>query len=253
MAEGSTRLYLGNTPIDFSYLGGNGILYNPATIPVFPNIYQTGLLRWYDAEYDSNSSTWGDLTNTQDATVVNASYQDTTSPFYYDFGGTNEYAGHSATSDLSLTSMTISAWIQMKSNADTQFCWVSQRSGLGSGTRYSLHINAGGNLLGIYNGSAFNTISVTIDPDIWYFITAEITTTATQYYVNTTAQTSIPSGLNTGAGNQPFGIATPNYGLTDFSGEFLVGYVGMVLVYDGNIGSTEITNNFNATKARFGL
>jgi hypothetical protein len=105
--------------------------------------------------------------------------------------------------------------------------------------------------LGIYNGSGFDTRAATIDPDIWYFITAVMTTTTCTYYVNTTGLTAINRGINDGAGIEPFGIATPNYGLTDFSSEFLIGWVGDVFVYSGNLTAAQITRNYNATKSRY--
>jgi hypothetical protein len=216
-----------------------------------PDIERGGLLRWYDASRYITSTTWGDITNNQNATV-NGGTIFNNFPYYVNFAGTNQFAGSPASSTLSLSSMTISAWIQMKSGASTQFCWVSQRSATNtSGTRYSLHINAGGNVLGIYNGAAFNTVSTTIDSDIWYFITAVLTTTNCTYYKDTTALTAIGIGLTTGAGDEPFGIATPNYGLTDFSSEFLIGQVGDVFVYNGNLTAEQITRNYNATKSKY--
>lgn len=216
-----------------------------------PDIERGGLLRWYDASRYITSTSWSDITNNQNATV-NSGTVENNFPYYLNLAGTNQYAGSAASSTLSLSTMTISAWIQMKSNSNTQFCWVSQRSALGTGgTRYSLHINAGGNVLGIYDGNGFSTVGTTIDTDIWYFITAVLTTTTCTYYVNTTAQTAIARGITTGAGDEPFGIGTPNYGLSDFSSEFLIGWIGDVFVYNNNLTTEQITRNYNATKSRY--
>lgn len=229
-------------------IGAQGFQTDLANLP---DIERGGLLRWYDASRYITTTTWGDITNTQNGTVNGGTLLNNF-PYYVNFAGTNQYAGAPTSTDLTLSSMTIQAWIQMKSNSNTQFCWVSQRTGVATNTqRYSLHINAGGNVLGIYNGGGFSTVSTTIDPDIWYFITAVLTSSTCVYYKDTTALTSIGRGINTSGGNRPFGIATPNYGLTDFSGEFLIGQVGDVFVYTGNLTAAQVARNYGATKSRY--
>jgi hypothetical protein len=228
-----------------------GTIGYQSQIANLPDVARGGLLRWYDSSRYVTSTTLGDITNNQYGTVNGATVFDNF-PYYLNLAGTNQSAGAPASADLSLSTMTIQAWIMMKSNNNTQFCWVSQREGTGTNLqRYSLHINAGGNVLGIYNGGGFDTRAATIDPDIWYFITAVLTNTTCTYYVNTTALTAINRGINTNGGNRAFGIGTPNYGLTDFSGEFLIGQVGEVLVYSGNLTAALITNNYNVTKSRY--
>ena len=220
----------------------------------YPAIDQSNLLRWYDANFDANSSTWNDLTTTQNATVQgNVTYDNTTSPFFYDFiggAGTNGI-GHTATADLSLSNLTIQAWVRHSTTSNIQYCVASQRSVVGTaGVRYSLHLNPSANTAGIYNGGGFTTVgSVTQTSGTWYFFEFLMTTTATTVYQNNVSKGSIARGLNTTAGNEPFGIGTPNYNLSTYDSEYWKGDIGMILVYGT---STRPTGNWDATKARFG-
>ena len=227
--------------------------------PVLPNIDQTNLLRWFDADFDASSSSWVDQTGTQDANVSGPSLITTASPYYYDFpGGSGNEIGNpnTETSDLSLSSMVIQVWARHATNNNSNFAIVSQRSVVGSaGVRYSIHCNPSNNTVGIYNGYGFNTTSVTQSAGNWYFFEFIITDRATggklTVYLNNSliGSTAANTGLNTTAGDEPFGIGTPNYGYTTYSGEFWNGDIAMCLVYSG---STRPTGNWDATKSRFG-
>ena len=231
-----------------------------------PNIDQTNLLRWYDADFDADSSTWTDQTTTQDASVTgNVTYDSTSSPYFYDFvggAGTNGI-GASASADLSNTTQTIQIWYRQSTSGDApQRCLASQRSGTGTGgTRYSIHVSQSNSSIGIYNGAEFRpsnnnlggtSFTINTSTNTWYFIELMMNTKAadsTVIYQNNVLKGTLKVGLNNDAGNEPFGIGTPNYNLSTFSGEFFIGEIAMVLVYSGN---TRPTGNWDATKARFG-
>ena len=223
--------------------------------PVLPSIDQTNLLRWYDADFDADGSTWTDQTATQDATVQgNVTYDNTTSPFFYNFiGGTGTNGiGHAATTDMSVSGMSIQMWVKHSTTSNVQYCAVSQRSGTGtSNVRYSLHLNPANNTAGIYDGGGFSTVSgATQTSGVWYFFEFMMTTTQTTVYQNNSLIGTIGRGITTAAGDEPFGIGTPNFNSSGFSGEFWKGDIAMCLVYDS---STRPTGNWDATKTRFGL
>ena len=247
------------TPVNFYRTRG-------ALTPVLPNIDQTNLLRWYDANFDADSSTWTDQTSTQDASVTgNVTYDSTSSPYFYDFvggAGTNGI-GASASADLTNTTQTIQMWYRQSTSGNTnQKCLASQRSGTGTGgTRYSIHVHQNNQSIGIYNGAEFRPsnsnaggTNFTIDTaqNTWYFIELMMNTFAadsTVVYQNNVLKGTLKVGLNNAAGNEPFGIGTPNYNSSAFDSEFFVGEIAMVLVYSGN---TRPTGNWDATKSRFG-
>ena len=221
--------------------------------PVLPNIDQTNLLRWYDADFDASASSWVDQTGNENASVSGPSLISTASPYYYDFpGGSGNEIGHAANSALSLSSMVVQVWCRHATNTNPNYALVSQRSTVGSGgTRYSLHLSPGLNTAGIYNGSGFSTVgSVTQSSGNWYFFEFLMTTSNVQVYQNNVSKGTIGIGLNTGAGDEALGIGTPNYGFTTYPTEFWNGDIAMVLIYSG---STRPTGNWDATRSRFGL
>ena len=204
------------TPVNFYRTRG-------ALTPVLPNIDQTNLLRWYDANFDADSSTWTDQTSTQDASVTgNVTYDSTSSPYFYDFvggAGTNGI-GASASADLTNTTQTIQMWYRQSTSGNTnQKCLASQRSGTGTGgTRYSIHVHQNNQSIGIYNGAEFRPsnnnatgTNFTIDTaqNTWYFIELMMDTRAndnTVVYQNNSFKGNLKVGLNDAAGNEPFGI-----------------------------------------------
>lgn len=215
-------------------------------------IQRTNLVGWYDAEYYADSSTWTDLSGKQNATVQSITYTSGT-PSYYDFpaGSGTKGIGYAANSELSFSDMTIQAWVKHDTTNNTQFCVASERSATGTGgTRYSLHLNPSANTAGIYNGSGFTTVSgATQTSGTWYFFEFVMTTSQVTVYQNNSLVGTIARGINTGAGDEPFGIGTPNFGLSTFSGEYWNGQIAMVLKYNT---STRPTGNWDATKAAFG-
>jgi hypothetical protein len=217
-----------------------------------PDIQRTNLFRWFDAEWYADSSTWTDLAGRQSATVQSVTYTSGT-PDYYDFpGGAGTIGiGSAASSDLSLSNMTIQMWVKHDTTNNTQFCVASQRSTTGTGgTRYSLHLNPSANTAGIYNGAGFTTVSgATQTSGTWYFFEFVMTTSQVTVYQNNSLVGTIARGINTAAGDEPFGIGTPNFNLSTFSSEYFNGQIAMCMVYDT---STRPTGNWDATKARFG-
>jgi hypothetical protein len=230
------------------------MFYRPRVVgPVLPNIDQTNLLRWYDADFGASSSTWVDQTGNDDATVSGPTYTTGGGGFYYyDFpGGSGNEIGNAATSTLSLSTMSIQMWVRHATTTNSNFAVVSQRSVVGTaGVRYSMHLNPSNNRVGIYNGSGFTAnVITTQNSNTWYFFEFLMSTTQVVVYKNNVSVGTITRGINTGAGDEALGIGTPNYGYTTYSGEFWNGDIAMCLIYSGN---TRPTGNWDATKSRFG-
>lgn len=231
-------------------------MINPAAGGGLPSIDQTNLIRWWDADFDATSSTWTDQTGTQDASVGGVSYVSGT-PSVYDFPGGSGVIGigHAAATDINCDDIGVQMWIKLDNTNNTNYCIASQRSGVNSSTcRFSFHINAGNNTVGIYNGFAFSPLSVsgliTLTNNVWYFVEVMCPNNGTtEFYINDISVASTSTNNNTGAGAEPWGIGTPNYGLSTYSGEYFQGDIAMCLVYDTN---TRPSGNWDATKARFG-
>ena len=87
--------------------------------------------------------------------------------------------------------------------------------------------------------------------NIWYHITTIFTTTATYLYLNGVEQTS-PGTTGIGPGNQNnkiiLGVRSDNVSTT-----WLDGNIATFTIYNRLLSATEIRQNFEAVKGRFGL
>lgn len=242
----------------------------PILGPDLPDIDQTNLLRWYDADFghSSGSLTWTDQTGNQDADVVQPMiYDDSASPYHFESQrwtslpahpeGIGNYAADTA--DLSKSSLSIQMWLRTITSVNYQACAVSLRSGTGSSNvRFSIHLNSGAGTAGLYNGSTFKqsaansggtNFTFTQSINTWYFYEFLLTTSTMVVYQNNSLKGTLQLGINTSAGDEKFGIGKAQFDDGNFDDENWYGDIGMCLVYDTN---TRPTGNWDATKARFG-
>lgn len=217
------------------------------------SIVTEGLIRYYDPNIDSSTGSMAEQSGRTIAGVNGAGVGYSTEfPAYYSFlNGTLGKLTVSASADLDFTSGTVSWWTYPTANNNVQYVNVGQRSGVTTNTRYSLHINPSANTIGIYNGSAFNTVGTTIDPNIWYNFTALLSTTAnTVIYKNgDLVGTIASSAIQASATNKNFdwGSGDPGYASETFTGR-----IGPVMIYSRQLAPAEITQNWMAMRDRFG-
>jgi len=237
-----------------------------------PNLIDNGLIVALDAA-NSNSNvgsgiSWYDLSgNNRTATLLN-------SPTYYssyiNFDGTNDYANPGGAADLY-------AWTADGSVGNSSFTydvWIrtSDASGLiiskpwnGSG-RYNMLIGAGS--FSLLVGSGGNDYSyeigyaISIATGNWTNLTLWANPTQIGYYINGGQYSGTAShGLTGGAsavGNNgiplclmtlyPYGEGWG--GNTGFS---IAGDLAAYKGYNRQLSATEVAQNYNATKGRFGL
>jgi hypothetical protein len=98
--------------------------------------------------------------------------------------------------------------------------------------------------------STTNPISI----NTWYLYTfiSQITSTAntTKVYINTTEVSSTAHGSDTYTETNPLYLGYIGAGV---SSPYLNGKIGACYFYTKGLNSSEITQNFNATKSRYGL
>jgi len=177
----------------------------------------------------------------------------TTEPAYVTFTNnrTNRFTVPAAT-DLDWIDGTVSAWVYLNGSANINYCMLNQRSAVGSSTtRFSLHLNPSANTVGIYNGSAFSTVSTTIDNGIWYNITWQLsTTTNASVYINGNfIGTPTTSAISSAATLRAFEFGNSDPG---FINEALDGRIGQVWNYSRRLLPAEITQIYQSTRDRYG-
>lgn len=213
-----------------------------------PGIITNGLVLNLNAadtlSYPGSGTTWTDISgNGWNGTLTNGP------TFNSGNGGSISFDG---TDDKVSTSFKPSGY-------RSYFIWVKYNIITGLPNGYSLtgtqEPNAY-NYIGISNGGYFyyyfgtngeQINSSTLSANIWYY--QGLTLSSDGYaraYLNGSLVSTISSGVGTTATNEfSVGCINNNY--------FVNGYIASVTQYNRSLSSTEILQNYNATKSRFGL
>lgn len=232
-------------------------------------VVSNGLVLNLDASdinsYYKTGTEWFNIAATSSTikgTLMNGPVFSTANGGVINFDGVNDYVdcGNSLTFNQTNT-LTLSTWVKINSFASTntligkQWCYGNQYS-------YSLAIDTQGKLQfyysldGGYCGGTFaNYISSnSISTNTWYNIVLSFTNTSVKLYLNGQLISGIQTGINTSlyVSNSPVLLGIYR-NLSGTYGDALNGSMGSTLIYNRALSATEILQNFNVTKSRFGL
>lgn len=213
--------------------------------------------------YAGSGTTWDNLQNTTEATLVNAPTFNAQQGFT--LNGTNQCMTlpdvTGVTDFTQAYNYTIEGWVYINSTQNDTATgdndiiekWDSDGS---SSYPYVMRFIRGSTLIviGAFNGSANPTISMSITTNRWNQILAvfDHTNKLLKGYINGTSITS--SALNiTGIANN----STLNIGRrannTGGGYNFLTGRIGIVRIYSAALTDAQIAQNFAADRRRFGI
>jgi hypothetical protein len=213
-----------------------------------------GLIRFYDPQVEMSTGSLLEMSGRAALSGSGNGYTiTTTEPAFVTFRNnlTNRF-GTPGAADLDWTNGTVSAWVYLNGTANINYCMLNQRSAVGtSTTRFSLHLNPNTNTIGIYNGTNFNTVGITIDNGIWYNITWQLSTTvnASAYVNGIFAGTAAASTISSAATLRQFEIGNSD---PAFIGEALDGRIGQVWNYSRRLLPDEIYQIYQSTRDRYG-
>jgi hypothetical protein len=212
-----------------------------------PGLISPGLKLHLDAgAYSGSGTAWSDLSgNSSDATLVGSPTHSTSDGGYFTFvPASTQYATVSGT-PLNTTSYTKSVWCRFNNTADNNL--VSNSDGghfMFTGGTSKLYC-------GHANWTGFPTTypsTANVSNNTWYNFTLTFNTTdGMALYINGaldstyTAQKTAPSGGGINLGSYSAG------------GNLLNGRIAKVMVYNRSLAASEVLQNFNVTRARFGL
>ena len=231
---------------------GNGwLIGGPASAPA------ANLLLSLDAtSYSGSGTTWTADTGSN-ATLVNTPTYTAASPTYFSFDpASSEYATVPALSSLS--SWTLECWFMATSSLSSQVTTVAGDRINTSNINYTLAINPtaeGTGVLkaGFFNGSWQLTSGFVPTQNQWYQAVATYDGTTLNQYSNGSLQSTNSSSLGTST-TDGLGIRiAARWDTIAGSINYFPGRIAIVKIYDGDIGSSGVTSNWNANKARFGL
>jgi hypothetical protein len=224
-----------------------------------PNIVTDGLVFAVDAanpsSYPGSGTIWKDQTvNQNNGTLTNGPTFNSDDQGSIDFDGVNDVITINQIASYSSDDPhTYSAWVNADST--TSYKWILNNGAVSTGTSLIIY----GNKIGFFwkGGTAVKQGILNVNVGTWYNLTVCYNGSSRTYdmYVNgvldTSSDTSSPTagaGASWSAGNLNPRIGSWYNGNFDFNGK-----VSNTQIYNRALSSTEVAQNYNALKGRFGL
>jgi hypothetical protein len=221
------------------------------------SVVANGLVLYLDAadarSYPGSGTTWNDLSgNSINATLSNVSY-DSSNQGSLSFNGSSSLATMSNSTLLNNQSFTIESWIKTNNTNQNGF-WFEKGT---VNTQYSLFQEGNNIVCRINNGSTLvNTIVITtanfINTSSWYQVVFTFTSGSQFCYIN---------AVQVGTGTTSATVATNNNGMSVgvYGGEsgargyYYNGNISITRIYNRALNATEVQQNFNAFRGRYGI
>ena len=228
---------------------GGGVKTKFLPAPVEPSIVLFGLVLYLDAgnpaSYPGSGTTWTDLSGQgNNATLTNGPTFDTEAGGCIVFDGVNDYAP-TTTNGFPFGSLpvTLSVWARISTTGPTSN-WIFAYGSPSFGA--SRFLGRFGNTY--YFGGYADDITVTLAPgDPWFNMVGVYDGSNASIYVNGVLVAG-PTAVGWNAIPSQSALGRQTNG-----GEYWNGKTAQVLAYDRALTSTEILENFNVTKTRYGL
>lgn len=229
-----------------------------------PKILTDGLVLALDAgntkSYSGSGSVWFDRSGkNNNATLVNSPTYNSLSHFSFN----NTTFQHATVSDIgSLNQWTIEAWFRVTSSLTNQVTTIvcNQFDGVNK-LNFSMGTNNAGVVggaaqwnvcVGFFDGSWHNTAGFAVTLNTWVHVVGTYNGSVVQQYKNGITDTSLNyvGTPQSGGGNR---IARRWDASATDPINYFPGDIAIVKVYNRALSSTEVSQNFNALRGRFGI
>ena len=235
-------------------IGSGRILISSPYIP--PPIVTDGLILYLDAgninSYPGSGTTWTDLSgNNNNGTLVNGPTFNSDNGGNIVLDGVDDYINILNNSTLNSNVTTISMWFQYSTVNGGYGSLISKADPSGTFNGWNIYI-----FNNIINAQIKNTVDTTDisgttnSTNVWYNVTLISVSDGTSYlYLNNALLNSASTVSYSVTNTQPLriGRAVDTF-WTNFGGK-----IANVIIYNRALNSTEILQNYNAQKSRFGL
>lgn len=230
--------------------------YNGSAWKYLPPVVEDGLVLRLDAaepaSYPGTGTNWNDLSSSNiDGTLTNSPTFGT-SPERFTFFATNEYVETNNDLDPEADGLfadtgnawSVSSWFRRLSNGAI----TSKAGGTGTSATYVVWMS-GSSLLTRLRGGTILTIDSSNNSSLWYEVVITWDGTTARAYLNGSFVNTISVGA-AAIQTSPFrigasGTTTPN--------NYFDGNISDVKVYNRALTESEIQQNFNALRGRYGL
>lgn len=225
-----------------------------------PKIVTDNMILCLDAanprSYPRSGTTWNDLSgNGNNGTLINGPTFSNSNSGIITFDGTNDYVNCSNGSSVNITgnSFTLSAWVN-------KISWTADHTLIHKDLQYSLALRqiGGVNVVTYADSSNWSYVSFgyhgSFLSNVWYNIVMVKSGTTVTIYSNNAVVISKTFGTTiTGTSNNLIiGAYNDSVGSPTFFG-YENANVAQVSIYNRALSSVEVSQNFNATRSRFGV
>jgi len=233
-------VFSGPTDDWWNLTGGTDILRtNIAT----EQVIQDGLVLNLDAgvssSYPGSGTSWNDLSgNGNNGTLENGVGYNSSNGGSLTFDGGDDYV-NCGNPSISSGKITVNAWVKLN---------VSKTQHIVDSSNNSWHLAIlSSNIPYFWNGTTYHTTGNTLTNGVWYMLTG-VQGTTLDIYVNGILNSTIATSPNISTNNINLGRWQNGSGLRVFNGN-----MAQASIYNRALSASEIQQNFNATKFRFGL
>jgi hypothetical protein len=207
------------------------------------------------SSYSGTGTNWYDISGANNhSTIYNSTPFTSALPTYFSFNGSNNYAKSNAALNLGIAAnnaMSAEGWVYTSFNGYD--FWFTSNVNAGDCT-YRFGTDGSGRLywdMGQHNDRNYAGFSFT--NNTWYYVVftggLESGTIVTRIYVNGNLITTQNEGITSLPNTNEYFIGTGESGSShNFSGR-----IGNVRIFNRVLTAQEVSQNFNATKSRFGL
>jgi hypothetical protein len=227
---------------------GSGI----GLIPDLAPVVTTGLQLYLDAgnasSYSGSGTAWNDLSgNSRNGTLTNGPTYSSADGGSIVFDGSNDYV--QCTGSLTVTAATFVAWIKRNGNQGQYDGILFSRGAVTTGMNFQTS-----NQLGYHWNDAGNTYNwqsgLTIPNATWCMIAVSVTSTsATAYLCQSGGTTTATNTVNHSSGN----LNDIKLALDDAAARYFNGNIAIAQLYNIALSAGEVSQNFQADRARFGI
>ena len=217
-----------------------------------PNIITDGLVLALDAantkSYPGSGTTWTDLSgNGNNGTLTNGPTFTTSGSGGIVFDGIDDYiaVGTNYNIPVSSSAYTINVWF--KPNSFPAAGGLVGWGNYGSTNQVNAFRLASNGFRHYWWGNDLDANNVGMVAGSWYNAVALFDGTTRQIWLNNTVVAS-----NNPVGKNTVGTSNLTIGKT-YTSEYLPGIIGSVQIYNVGLTSTEVAQNYNAYKGRYGL
>ena len=218
-------------------------------------IVTDGLVLYLDAanplSYSGSGTTWSDLSNTgNDGTLLNGVSYSSSDGGSLVFDGSNDYVSSFSSQISGSGSKTINIWFKSLTTTRQGLCGTRPSTAGQSGWALTHNANAPGVITYYHTGVGGIISGAVISTNVWYCLalTYDVSSGVASLYLNGN-QTVSPTSIGPITSSSFNGVIGAEYPAPTYP---LNGNISQVTIYNRVLSSSEIQQNYNSIKTRFG-